>query len=166
MKKKKSFPRVFVRNSVLKFIEKAQQSSYKKHRSKTIRQQKNKPSRRRSLVQRNPDRTMRQEAESWHHSQHCPHHMSPKKKEFYLWCVLCHATLCTIPWKTEEANSKTQPHKVHLLPCLVPRHTGGTALLFNKQISKKICINMYTIMFLENSFPTQNLLSNTKKGKK
>lgn len=118
MKKKKSFPRDFVRNLVPKFIEKAQQPSYKKHRSKTNHQQQNKPSWRKSLVQR----------ESWQKPRGrelasfttlwitTPPSSVTKEKGIYLWWILCHATLCTIPWKTDEANSKnTAPQSPSIL---------------------------------------------------
>lgn len=86
MKKKKSFPRVFVRNLVLKFFEKAQQPPYKKHMSKTNHQQKNKYSQRKSLVERESwqKHELSQEAEASFTT------LSPKEKEFTYdkYCVM------------------------------------------------------------------------------
>lgn len=86
----------------------------------------------RCLIQREfwQKHELSKEAESRHHSSYSPHHVSPKKteKEFYSWCVLCHPTLCTITSKIKEANSKTQPQLVHLLPFRAPIHIVETTL--------------------------------------
>lgn len=68
----------------------------------------------------------------------------------------------------EKKQQNTSPHSsiyCYLLSSDIQweLHCSLTKLL--QQISKQTCINIYTIMFLENSFPTQNLLSNTKTEK-